>query len=143
MQGEQQAALDEALNVGQESDSLLDSDTLLSKTLLVKHVVRLVEHKHLDSTRIDALGLDQVERLSGCAHNQLGSNLVSTLDLVRQRELRGHISELGHGLDHLHDLTGKLARCCKKSKWTGSETRTSLNKRENPSQCYSRARTIA
>ncbi|KAI3485038.1 hypothetical protein L1887_51711 [Cichorium endivia] len=89
---------------------ILDADRLLAERLLIQHVVRLVQHKHLDRRRLDALALDHVERLAWRAHDELRIDLLAALHLVRQTEARGHIGELGHGAHHVHDLACELTR---------------------------------
>lgn len=91
-------------------NGILYTNTLLAQTLLVQHVVGLVQHKHFHSRRVERACFDQVKRLAWRADDKVCMHFLSTLQGIRNRVRRLHRREFAHGLRHIHDLTRKLTR---------------------------------
>lgn len=91
--------------------SLLDSHGVISKTLLVQHVVGLVKDEELDATGL-GLPLDEdVHDGSWCADNDVRVD-EGRLPVERILDTKedGHVRELTHRTDVLLDLSRELSR---------------------------------
>lgn len=85
-----------------------DPDTLLAQSLLVKHVIRLIQHKHLDPINRELLPAHQIQHGPGGADDDLSVDFLPFGDHVRDCELRLDRCELAHSLHDRHDLSGEL-----------------------------------
>jgi len=94
-----------------KEDSLLDSKSLFSQTLLIQHVIGLVENEHLDVPRIELLLDDHVHESSRSSDDDVsgdGSGMSVEGVLDTEEDLNGN--ELSHRSNDLLDLTSQLSR---------------------------------
>ena len=90
---------------------LLDTDTLISKTLLIQHVVGLVKDKDFDLVSHQLAAFDHVHSSPGGADNDLNFKAISiaVCDLRWNSDTRGQpFDEVSHDLNDSKDLTGQL-----------------------------------
>ena len=95
-------------------DLLLDANALVTKTLLVQHVVRLIEHEDFQLADIQLPTLDQVQYRPGRADHDLRLNLLPLLGHLWNGILNGErVNEASHHLHNAHDLSRQLPTRCK------------------------------
>jgi len=92
---------------------LLHAQCLVTKTLLVEHVVGLIEDEDFDGSRIEDSFADEILHLAGSTNDNMLADLWLVLSLG-DGVGSGDIGKLAHLLDDAHDLPSKLAN--------GSET---------------------
>lgn len=91
-------------------NSLLDADTLVTQTLLVKHVVGLVNNENLQLRDVKLPAFDKVHDSSRSSHDDAASNTRLARDGTGNSGLDNQIlAELTDGLDDGLDLAGKLS----------------------------------
>lgn len=99
---------------GREQDNLdiprqrcLDTDTLIAKTLLVEHVVGLVQDQHLELGRVEDASLDHfMHGTRGSNHNSSCHPLRASGGICRDRSSNAKaFKELSHHVDDTDDLT--------------------------------------
>lgn len=89
---------------------LLDSLALISKTLLIQHVVGLVQNKNLDTTAVQQLPPDHVHDGTGRTNNDLALKfLIAPAGIGNGSGDHKAFHVLAHLLNHTHDLTCQFA----------------------------------
>jgi hypothetical protein len=93
----------------------LDAHALLAHSLLVKHIIRLVQDENSDLLAVELASPDQIHGRSRRADDNLSIDGLPTLACLNWNG-RGHfeaLDELPHDLDHADDLTRELPSWCK------------------------------
>ena len=88
----------------------LDAETLVTQTLLVKHVVGLVNNKNLQLRGVELLALAKIHDGSRSSHDDAASNTRLARDGAGNGGLDNQVlAELTNGLNNGLDLAGKLS----------------------------------
>ena len=89
---------------------LLDAQRLLTKAVLIQHIIGFVQDKDFNFRYVDNLSPNKVCHRPWCTHDDVGSDVCGTF---RQVVLDGVLGlnwcELPHGSNHRHNLSGQLS----------------------------------
>ena len=91
---------------------LLNTNALVSQTLLVNHIISLVQYKDFHRTRFDLALLDQIHDGTGSSYNNLGIDFLPLCKTILYSSGCGDLCIFCHLRDDIQDLANQLSIGC-------------------------------